>query len=99
VLYQSDNGKPVSIARNVRNIWTDSVQQEFTHVATLRKRAYRRLIMASWRKKSLQEVDYRNFGEIEADLKRYVIFYNEYYGYMVLLGRINANGKMEPDKH
>ncbi|MCF6351115.1 MAG: IS3 family transposase, partial [Flavobacteriaceae bacterium] len=50
------------------------------------------------KKEVFARVDYRNFGEIDLILKRYVIFYNNtrLHG---LLGRITTMEKWSQEKH
>jgi len=98
VVIRSDNGSQF-IARNVREyLGLIGVQQEFTHVATPEENAHIEAYHGILKKEVFKRVDYRNFGEIEQILKRYVIFYNNtrLHG---LLGRITPMEKWNQDKH
>lgn len=98
VVIRSDNGSQF-IANSVREyLGLIGVQQEFTHVATPEENAHIEAYHGILKKEVFQRVDYRNFGEIEQILKRYVIFYNNtrLHG---LLGRITPMDKWNQDKH
>ena len=90
VVIRSDNGSQF-IARRVREyLGLIGVQQEFTHVAKPEENAHIEAYHGILKKEVFTRFDYRNFGEIEQILKRYVKFYNNdrLHG---LLGRITPN--------
>jgi putative transposase len=98
VVIRSDNGSQF-IARKVREyLGLIGVQQEFTHVATPEENAHIEAYHGILKKEVFTRFDYRNFGEIEQILKRYVKFYNNdrLHG---LLGRITPSQKWNADKH
>jgi len=98
VVIRSDNGSQF-IAIKVREyLGLIGVQQEFTHVATPEENAHVEAYHGILKKEVFTRFDYRNFGEIEQILKRYVEFYNNgrLHG---LLGRITPMEKWNADKH
>ncbi len=98
IVIRSDNGSQF-IANSVREyLGLIGVQQDFTHVATPEENAHIEAYHGILKKEVFQRVDYRNFGEIEKILKRYVIFYNNtrLHG---LLGRITPMEKWNRNKH
>jgi len=98
VVIRSDNGSQF-IAIKVREyLGLIGVQQEFTHVATPEENAHVEAYHGILKKEVFTRFDYRNFGEIEQILKRYVEFYNNgrLHG---LLGRITPMEKWNANKH
>ncbi len=98
IVIRSDNGSQF-IAKKVREyLGLIGVQQEFTHVATPEENAHIEAYHGILKKEVFQRFEYRNFGEIEQILKRYVTFYNNQriHG---LLGRITPMEKWNTDKH
>lgn len=95
---RSDNGSQF-IAHNVRNyLEMIGVQQEFTHVATPEENAHVEAYHGTLKRDVFDRFEYRNFGEIQQILKRYVEFYNNerVHG---LLGNEIPNEKWEKEKH
>jgi len=98
IVIRSDNGSQF-IAKSVREyLGLIGVGQEFTHVATPEENAHVEAYHGILKKEVFQRFEYRNFGEIEQILKRYVIFYNNvrHHG---LLGRITPMEKWSQEKH
>tara|TARA_R110000868_G_scaffold345588_2_gene606725 strand:+ start:525 stop:1370 length:846 start_codon:yes stop_codon:yes gene_type:complete len=98
VVIRSDNGSQF-IAKSVREyLGLIGVQQEFTHVATPEENAHIEAYHGILKKEVFSRFDYRNFGEIQQILKRFVSFYNNerLHG---LLGRITPMEKWNSDKH
>lgn len=98
VVIRSDNSSQF-IAKKVREyLALIGVQQEFTHVATPEENAHIEAYHGILKKEVFTRVDYRNFGEIEQIIKRYVLFYNNQrlHG---RLGRITPMEKWNQDKH
>ena len=98
VVIRSDNGSQF-IAKRVREyLGLIGVQQEFTHVATPEENAHVEAYHGILKKEVFTRFEYRNFGEIEQILKRYVKFYNNdrLHG---LLGHITPNEKWNTDKN
>lgn len=98
VVVRSDNGSQF-IAKNVREYLSIiGVDQEFTHVATPEENAHIEAYHGILKKEVFERFDYRNFGQIQQILKRYVVFYNteRLHG---LLGRITPLEKWNAEKH
>lgn len=98
IVIRSDNGSQF-IAKSVREyLGLIGVGQEFTHVATPEENAHVEAYHGILKKEVFQRFEYRNFGEIQQILKRYVIFYNNvrHHG---LLGRITPMEKWSQEKH
>lgn len=98
VVVRSDNGSQF-IAKNVREyLSVIGVDQEFTHVATPEENAHIEAYHGILKKEVFERFDYRNFGQIQQILKRYVVFYNteRLHG---LLGRITPLEKWNAEKH
>ena len=98
VVIRSDNGSQF-IAQDVREyLGLIGVDQEFTHVATPEENAHIEAYHGTLKRDIFDRFEYRNFGEIEAILKRYVEFYNHIrlHG---LLGKITPIQKWAQDRH
>lgn len=98
VVVRSDNGSQF-IAKNVREYLSIiGVDQEFTHIATPEENAHIEAYHGILKKEVFERFDYRNFGQIQQILKRYVVFYNteRLHG---LLGRITPLEKWNAEKH
>lgn len=98
IVIRSDNGSQF-IAQDVRKyLGLIGIDQEFTHVATPEENAHIEAYHGTLKRDVFDRFEYRNFGEIEAILKRYVEFYNHVrlHG---LLGKITPMEKWTKDKH
>jgi len=98
VVIRSDNGSQFIAIRVREYLGLIGVQQEFAHVATPEENAHVEAYHGILKKEVFTRFDYRNFGEIEQILKRYVEFYNNerLHG---LLGRITPMEKWNADRH
>jgi transposase InsO family protein len=98
IVIRSDNGSQF-IAKDVREyLEIIGVSQEFTHVATPEENAHVEAYHGILKKEVFQRFEYKNFGEIQQILKRYVVFYNNirHHG---LLGRVTPMKKWNQQKH
>lgn len=98
VVIRSDNGSQFIAVKVREYLGLIGVQQEFTHVATPEENAHVEAYHGILKKEVFARFDYRNFGQIEQILKRYVTFYNNerLHG---LLGCITPMEKWSADKH
>jgi len=95
---RSDN-RSQFIAYKVREyLGMIGVSQEFTHVATPEENAHIEAYHGILKRDVFDRIEYRNFGEIQQVLKRYVAFYNNVRVHG-LLGKVTPDEKWEMDKH
>lgn len=98
VVIRSDNGSQF-IARKVReHLHQMGIDQEFTHIATPEENAHVEAYHGTLRRDLFLRIEYSNFGQIEAIIDRYVLFYNTRRKHG-LLGKITPQQKWEQDEH
>jgi putative transposase len=74
------------------------IDQEFTHIATPEENAHVEAYHGTLRRDLFLRIEYTNFGQIEAMIERYVLFYNNRRKHG-LLGKITPQQKWEQDQH